>query len=330
MKRLPATVDDLRGLRAARVDTRVDHGPVRPLRPGGTGGAAGWRRRASRPASTQVPSGASLTVAAPSIAALPWRRCWRPRPPVPSTSCSSAMSAVGSATCARRSTCSKTSCTQPALPSGSATNRSCPALSATGTSSWPKQPTPSATRAGWPDASARATQASSPSSATQEAGPRSASGGTSGSSSNRSPSNSTPYARCSSSQQPGSPIAKSRTRPGSAVHGARHAQQPALRRSPARRLRCPLAADHSARNVGRRTGSPRDSTHPRRSSGHASDLRAIDAPMLSVWSQAYRGHRPLPPHGAVRGLHRCLPRSGQGDTRAAPPYAWSQLPGRRV
>ncbi len=115
-----------------------------------------------------------------------------------------------------------------------------------------------------------------------------------------------------------------------AAHGPRHAQQPALCRPPARRLRHALRTDHCPRNLGRRTGSPRDSPHARRSSGHASDLCPLDAALLSLWSPAHRGHRPIPPHRAVRGLYRRLPRPSQGATWPASPHAWPQLPGRGV
>jgi len=187
------------------------------------------------------------------------------------------------------------------LPSGSATNRSCPVLSATGTSSWPKQPTPNATRAGWPDASARATQASSPSSATQEAGPV---------------------------RLPARRAETPRTSPRAARHRTQVFELAATRltdrevsdqtglglytvrgmlNNPLYAGRLPDGSDaHWPRSFraecGIRSGSPRDSTHPRRSPGHASDLRAIDAPMLGVWSPTDRGHRPLPPHGAVRAF----------------------------
>src|ERR1035437_8977258 len=54
---------------------------------------------------------------------------------------------AGSPPCARRSTCLKTPCTPPGSPCGSPMNRSCPPVSATGTSWSPKPPTPSDTGA---------------------------------------------------------------------------------------------------------------------------------------------------------------------------------------
>ena len=171
MTRLPATVDDLRGLRCRPLDPRVHGRPVRPVRTRGPGrpdrrGDPPPRPRRHGPRLVAGP----LRVHGPRVAG-DARRCSRPPAPGRSTSSSWRAATAGSGTCARRSTCSRTTSTPSASWSGSTTSSCCRAASGTGTSWSTRRRAPSRGCASTGAASGRATPPSAPRRATRAARP---------------------------------------------------------------------------------------------------------------------------------------------------------------
>ncbi len=178
MTRLPATVDDLRGLRAARWIRESTAGQYDRYGPEVQGGqiAAAIRRLGlvdTGLAWSPAHSGSTVHGSPAMRAMLEAAGAGGVRRPGRGDAAT-----AGSATCARRSTSSRTTSTPSASWSGSTTSSCCRAASGTGTSWSTRRRAPSRGCASTGAASARATPPSAPRRATRAAGLPSGSGAT--------------------------------------------------------------------------------------------------------------------------------------------------------